>query len=80
MQRRNFIKQSMFLSGGILLHEQLLAEYRARNAERKITIGVIGCGDRGKGVVSIIQQMPEQFSIKAVCGCARYPLVGSEAL
>lgn len=57
----------MLLSGAVLLHQQLMAAYSAGNADRKITIGVIGCGDRGKGVMSIIQQMPEQFNIKAVC-------------
>lgn len=32
-----------------------------------ISIGVIGCGDRGKGIMGILLQMPELFTIKAVC-------------
>jgi len=32
-----------------------------------VSIGIIGCGDRGKGIMSILLQMPELFHIVATC-------------
>jgi predicted dehydrogenase len=67
MKRRSFIKHAGILTGGLLLHEQLLNAYGIKSVDRKISIGVIGCGDRGKGVISMIKQMEDKFLIKAVC-------------
>jgi len=67
MKRRSFIKHAGILTGGLLLHEQLLSAYGTKTAERKISLGVIGCGDRGKGIISMIKQMEDKFLIKAVC-------------
>jgi predicted dehydrogenase len=67
MKRRSFIKHAGILTGGLLLHEQLLSAYGSKITERKISLGVIGCGDRGKGIISMIKQMEDKFLIKAVC-------------
>jgi predicted dehydrogenase len=67
MKRRSFIKHAGILTGGLLLHEQLLNAYGSKITERKISLGVIGCGDRGKGIISMIKGMEDKFLIKAVC-------------
>jgi predicted dehydrogenase len=67
MKRRSFIKHAGILTGGLLLHEQLLSAYGTKTAERKISLGVIGCGDRGRGIISMIKQMEDKLLIKAVC-------------
>ena len=33
----------------------------------KITVGVIGCGDRGKGVMHILKELDDEFTINAIC-------------
>ena len=67
MRRRNFIKQTGALAGGLLLHEQLLNAYGSRFNEKRISVGVIGCGDRGKGIMQVIQELNDKLFVKAVC-------------
>ncbi len=64
MLRREFIQHSSLFAGG-LLSNGFLKTFAADDGA--ISIGVIGCGDRGKGVMSIIQQLPELFRMTAVC-------------
>ncbi|MBD8487647.1 Gfo/Idh/MocA family oxidoreductase [Echinicola sp. CAU 1574] len=66
MNRRDFMK-----TGGIVLSGSLFP-YQMANAlhsqtEAPIKVGVIGCGDRGKGIMHVMSRMPEQFDIIAVC-------------
>ena len=67
MKRRSFVKHAGVLAGGLLLHEQLLSAYGTRLTAGKISVGVIGCGDRGKGIISMMTEMEDKFSVKAVC-------------
>ncbi|MBE7177967.1 MAG: Gfo/Idh/MocA family oxidoreductase [Mucilaginibacter polytrichastri] len=64
MSRRNFIKQGSMLAGGFMLHHPLA---KAIGREEKITVGIIGCGDRGKGLMTILNQLPGIFEITAIC-------------
>ncbi|WP_315817619.1 Gfo/Idh/MocA family oxidoreductase [Paraflavitalea speifideaquila] len=66
MSRRKFIQQAGLLTGGFLLHNQLLQAVSTQYTE-KINIGVIGCGDRGTGIMSIMRGLPELFNIAAIC-------------
>lgn len=66
MSRRKFIQQAGLLTGGFLLHNQLLQAVTTSFAE-KINIGFIGCGDRGTGIMSIMKGLPELFNITAIC-------------
>lgn len=63
MHRRSFIKKSTLLSSGMLMAENLFAGI----VLAPINIAMIGCGDRGKGVLSVIQKMPNQFNTVAYC-------------
>lgn len=49
-----------------MLPNQLLQAFTG-TAEEKLNIGIIGCGDRGKGIMETIKELPELFSIKGVC-------------
>ncbi len=64
MKRRKFLQQSALLAGGISFNNTLL---HAIAPDKKIKIGIIGCGDRGKGMMEIINKMPEQFKIQGIC-------------
>ncbi|MCB0775521.1 MAG: Gfo/Idh/MocA family oxidoreductase [Chitinophagaceae bacterium] len=67
MKRRNFVKQAGVVSAGLLLHNRMMASYGSFFLDKKINVGVIGCGDRGKGVISVLQDIGDKFSVKAVC-------------
>lgn len=63
MYRRSFIKKSALFGSSMLFADQLLANL----AVAPIRIAMIGCGDRGKGVLSVIKTMPDQFKVVAFC-------------
>lgn len=65
MIRRQFIKRTGVLTGGFLLQNQLLKAFETD--PEPINIGIIGCGDRGKGIIDILLQMPDLFHISAIC-------------
>lgn len=67
MKRRDFIRQSGLFTAGMLLHQQMLHAYSFTETAKIISVGIIGCGDRGKGLGSVINSMPEEFQLKAVC-------------
>lgn len=66
MKRRNFIKSSGLLTGGLLFSGQAMKTF-ALPAEEKISVGIIGCGDRGKGIMHVLKQMNDQFKVTAIC-------------
>lgn len=66
MQRRNFIKQSSIATGS-LLFQNSLSSLAAIYDNEKITVGIIGCGDRGKGLMEVLNEMPDKFTITAIC-------------
>ncbi len=66
MSRRKFLQQAGALTGGLLLHQQLMAAFSSR-FQQTINIGFIGCGDRGRGILSIMQELPAEFKVTAVC-------------
>jgi predicted dehydrogenase len=67
MKRRNFLMQSSILAGGLLLHEPLSSLPKMYSGD-KITIGLIGCGGRGKGIMEdVLNVMTDKFTITAIC-------------
>jgi predicted dehydrogenase len=79
MKRRNFIRQSGLLTAGFLLHQQLLGA-NTLTADRIISIGIIGCGDRGVGLGYVLNEMPAQFKLKAVCDVLAFRLEQAKKL
>lgn len=65
MDRRNFIKQSSTITGGLLLHNQMFGGVKSEN--KKLNVGIIGCGDRGKGLIYIMNQLPDKFAVTGLC-------------
>ncbi|MES2652881.1 MAG: Gfo/Idh/MocA family oxidoreductase [Bacteroidota bacterium] len=63
MLRRSFVKKSAVLGSSLLFADQLYANLTLA----PINIAMIGCGDRGKGVLSVIKKMPEKFNIVSYC-------------
>lgn len=78
MLRRRFIQHTGAFAGGLLLNNGWLKAFATDNTP--IQIGVIGCGDRGKGIMSILLQMPELFHITAVCDVLDYRLAETRKL
>ncbi len=76
MLRRRFIQQTGALAGGFLLNKSKAFA----TDTTPIQIGIIGCGDRGKGIMSILLQMPELFNIAAVCDVLDFRLAETRKL
>jgi len=66
MERRNFIKQSSATLGALLLADQLFP-FSNTHAEEKLNIGIIGCGSRGVGLMSVLKELQDKFQITALC-------------
>lgn len=79
MSRRNFIRQSGILAGGLMLNNELLQAF-SKVADDKLTIAVIGCGDRGKGIMHILKQSPDLFSVKGVCDILDFRLAETKQI
>jgi predicted dehydrogenase len=78
MLRRKFIQHTGAIAGGFLLNNGWLRSFAADNGPTQI--GVIGCGDRGKGIMSILLQMPELFHIAGVCDVLDFRLAETRKL
>ena len=79
MQRRGFIKKAGVLGSGLLLHHSMLRAFSS-NAVQKINVGVIGCGDRGKGLMLVMKELPDKFNITAVCDVLDFRLKETEKI
>lgn len=57
------------LAGGLLLNDQIMAASSRFNTgvADKIMVGIIGCGDRGTGIMQVLKEMPEHFEVVAIC-------------
>ena len=74
MHRRSFVKSSAALASGLLVGDALYAF----STDRVINIAMIGCGDRGKGVLSVIKSMPAKFKAVAYCDVLDFRLKEAE--
>jgi len=63
MHRRSFVKSAALFSTGMLFTDKLYAGLPAA----PVSIAMIGCGDRGKGVLSVMKAMPHLFKVLAYC-------------
>lgn len=66
MERRVFLKNAGILASSMFLSNELLAD-DSFVTDKKIRVGIIGCGDRGVGIMNVMKQLPEQFEIRAIC-------------
>lgn len=77
MERRHFLKNSGLLAGGLLLGNSLFAR---PSAAGPVKVAVIGCGDRGTGMIHSLNQMPDLFRITAVCDVLDFRLLAAQKL
>ena len=63
--RRDFLQQTSLLAGGLLLPSELVRA--AAPATDKLKIGIIGCGDRGTGLLRVLHELPDLFEVVALC-------------
>lgn len=66
MERRNFIKTSSIGLSGLLLHNEIWALSKNNNGE-KVSVGLIGCGSRGVGLLEVLKDLQDKFQVTAVC-------------
>ena len=78
MLRRSFIKNTGLLAGGILMQNELINAFY--NQDQKLNIGIIGCGDRGRGIMHVMKELPEYFSVTAVCDVLDLRLTEAEKI
>ena len=67
MIRRNFIKKAGITTASLLLHNSILNAMAPGFTAKKVNIGIIGCGDRGNGLIHVLKELPEQYQVKAIC-------------
>lgn len=77
MERRTFLKNTGLLTGGILLNHNLSAMEPTNDP---VKIAVIGCGDRGTGIMNILNSMPDQYRITALCDVLDFRLTAAQKL
>lgn len=80
MNRITFIKQAGLLGGGALVASNALAgNLFTRQHKGAMGVGIIGCGDRGKGIMSLIQSSFQgKFNIRAYCDNMEFRLKEAE--
>lgn len=64
MERRSFIKSAGWLAGAAFITD---LDSFAANQQGGIRIGIVGCGDRGKGMMHVIMGLKDKFRITAIC-------------
>lgn len=81
MNRKTFIKQAGILGSGVLLAQQSWAgAIGTPNRQEKIGVAVIGCGDRGNGLMHTIRtHMPDKFEVRGICDTLDFRLEAAKA-
>lgn len=77
MERRTFLKNTGLLTGGVLISNSLIASPPAAGP---VKIAVIGCGDRGTGIMHILDSMPDLFQITAICDVLDFRLAAAQKI
>ncbi len=78
MKRKDFLQQSGVLTAGLLAGRQWLSA-SGRQAG-KIRVAVIGCGDRGQGILSVINELPENFLVTGICDILEFRLEATKKI
>lgn len=79
MIRRTFIQHAGLLAGGLFLQNNLVSAMGPQPGA-KIKVGFIGCGDRGRGLMSVMKRLPELFEITAACDVLEFQRKNVEKL
>ena len=71
MKRIDFLKNAGVLTGSLLLHQQMQAAFAISTANT-IKIGVVGCGDRGNGIMKVMKNLGSKFEVVAICDVLKF--------
>lgn len=66
MERRNFIRNTSISLSGLMFQSEIFAMAK-KSAGEKISVGIIGCGSRGVGLISVLKELSDKFEITAIC-------------
>lgn len=66
MDRKDFLRNAALLSGSYFAG-QLHLKAQGFFGEKPISIAIIGCGDRGRGIAATIGTMPAKYNIAGLC-------------
>lgn len=73
MLRRDFLRQTGLLTGSMLLHNEMSQAF-TRTTDTRIKSAVIGTGDRGKGLIHTMNELPGSFKVTAICDVLNFRL------
>ncbi|WP_158829233.1 Gfo/Idh/MocA family protein [Mucilaginibacter lacusdianchii] len=77
MERKTFLKNSALLAAGLFIDNKLSA---MPTLAAPLKVGIVGCGDRGTGIMHIINGMTDMFQITAVCDVLDFRLAAAQKL
>jgi len=77
MKRRDFVMNTALIGGGLLMSK---LDVFANLKPAVIKIGVIGCGDRGRGLIQVLKQSPDKFEVTAICDILDFRLSQGQRL
>lgn len=77
MFRRDFLKQAGLITGSMLLQSQILNAF-SRFPDRIVNVGLIGSGDRGKGLIHTLKQLSTSFRLTGICDVLEFRLKEAE--
>lgn len=78
MDRRGFIGNTGRLAAGLALHEQWIRNFSPPVG--KLKIAVIGCGDRGQGIIGVMNEQPENFLLTAICDVLDFRIAATQKI
>ncbi|MDN3670050.1 Gfo/Idh/MocA family oxidoreductase [Echinicola jeungdonensis] len=67
MKRRDFIKTGGLALGSSIFPYPIINAFSSQENDQPIKIGIIGCGDRGKGIMHVMKGLPGKYEITAIC-------------
>jgi len=67
MKRREFLQQTGLAGAGLVLQQQLAKGFYNPSNFEPLNIAIIGIGDRGRGLMEVMQELKDQFSVTTVC-------------
>lgn len=74
MKRRDFVLNTGLMASGLLLG----TNWRGLVPAEPLGVGIIGCGDRGKGVLSVLGQNKDQFNVTAICDLLDFRITNTQ--
>lgn len=79
MSRRKFLAQTGIIAGAMVLENSAFANLYQKKG-KVLKVGIIGYGDRGSGIKSVMDTLPELFDVVAICDTLQFRLDNAKKL